>query len=69
MKQLLLISNSTQYGTGYLDHAEVEIRTFLGRSARVAFVPFALFDWKDYAVKALGGPHSLDQKEAGSVRE
>ena len=28
-KRVLLISNSTPYGSGYLDHAEVEIRDFL----------------------------------------
>ena len=30
MKRILLISNSTLYGSGYLDHAESEIRDFLG---------------------------------------
>ena len=34
-KHLLLISNSTQFGRGYLDHAEAEIRDLLGPSARV----------------------------------
>jgi hypothetical protein len=29
MKRLLLISNSTLYGGGYLDHAVSEIRDFL----------------------------------------
>ena len=28
-KRILLISNSTLYGSGYLDHAETEIRDFL----------------------------------------
>ena len=37
--QLLLISNSTLYGSGYLDHAEKEIRDFLGNVKRVLFVP------------------------------
>lgn len=27
-KRVLLISNSTLYGSGYLDHAESEIRDF-----------------------------------------
>lgn len=44
----LLISNSTQHGTGYLDHAEGEIRAFLGASARVFFVPFAMYDRDAY---------------------
>ena len=42
--QLLLISNSTLYGGGYLDHGDAEIRDFLGDVKRVLFVPFALFD-------------------------
>lgn len=48
-KRLLLISNSTLYGSGYLDHAESEIRDFLGRVGRVLFVPFALYDRDAYA--------------------
>jgi hypothetical protein len=47
-----LISNSTLYGSGYLDHAEVEIRTFLGQTGRVLFVPFALFDRDAYTSTA-----------------
>jgi dipeptidase E len=45
----LLISTSKVYGTGYLDHAEAEIRDLLGPSARVAFIPHALFDRDGYA--------------------
>jgi dipeptidase E len=52
MKRLLLISNSTLYGSGYLDHAQSEIQNFAGTSARVAFVPFAMHDWSQYAAKA-----------------
>ncbi|MFL5248314.1 MAG: Type 1 glutamine amidotransferase-like domain-containing protein, partial [Myxococcales bacterium] len=51
MKRLLLISNSTQWGRGYLDRVEAEIRAFLGATCRVAFVPFALFDPDAYAAK------------------
>jgi dipeptidase E len=49
--QLLLISNSTLYGSGYLDHAEAEIRDFLAHvnRKRVLFVPYALHDRDDYA--------------------
>ena len=50
--QLLLISNSTLYGSGYLDHAESEIRDFLGDVKRVLFVPFALQDRDAYAATA-----------------
>lgn len=51
-KRILLISNSTLYGSGFLDHAEGEIRDFLGKIGRVLFVPFALFDRVAYAAKA-----------------
>jgi len=53
MKHVLLISNSTLHGSGYLDHAEQEIRDFLGAASRkVLFVPFALFDRDAYAEQA-----------------
>jgi dipeptidase E len=51
-KRLLLISNSTLHGSGYLDHAEAEIRDILGSSKRVLFIPFALHDRDDYAAQA-----------------
>lgn len=51
-KRLLLISNSTLYGSGYLDHAEAELRSFLGDVKRVLFVPYALFDRDNYAATA-----------------
>jgi dipeptidase E len=50
--RLLLISNSTLYGGKYLDHAEVEIRDFLGSVKKVLFVPFALADRDSYAAQA-----------------
>ena len=49
---LLLISNSTLFGSGYLDHAESEIRDFLGDVKRILFVPFALHDRDAYAATA-----------------
>ena len=39
------------HGYGYLDHAESEIRAFLGRAKRVAFVPFAGFDRDAYTTR------------------
>jgi dipeptidase E len=51
-KRLLLISNSTLHGSGYLDHAEDEIRNTLGQIKRVLFVPFALHDRDAYAAQA-----------------
>ena len=51
-KRLLLISNSTLHGSGYLEHAEEEIREVLGPIKRVLFVPFALYDRDAYAAQA-----------------
>ena len=51
-KRLLLISNSTLHGGGYLDHAEAAIRAFLGALHRVVFVPHALLDRDAYAGQA-----------------
>jgi len=51
-RRLLLISNSTLHGSGYLDHAEAEIRDFLGDVKRVLFVPYALADRDKYAASA-----------------
>jgi dipeptidase E len=48
---LLLISNSTQHGSGYLDHAENEIRDFVGTRSQVLFIPYALRDRRAYATK------------------
>jgi dipeptidase E len=51
-KRILLISNSTLFGSGYLDHAATEIQDFLGDLKTVLFVPYALHDHDDYAVTA-----------------
>lgn len=51
MSRLLLISNSTVHGRGYLDHVESEIRDFIGNRTRVAFVPYALHDRRAYCVQ------------------
>ena len=51
--KLLLVSNSTLYGSGYLDHAETELRDFLGGDVkRILFVPYALQDRDAYAASA-----------------
>jgi len=52
VKRILLISNSTLYGSGYLDHAESEIRDFLGDAKRVLFTPYALYDRDGYTTMA-----------------
>jgi dipeptidase E len=51
-KRLLLISNSTLYGSGYLDHAEAEIGDVLAGVGRVLFFPYALRDQAAYARQA-----------------
>jgi len=41
-KELLLISNSFLYGSGYLDHCESQIREVLGNgTANILFLPYA----------------------------
>ncbi|MGE5208743.1 MAG: dipeptidase PepE [Alphaproteobacteria bacterium] len=50
--RILLISNSTVYDRGYLDHVEQEIRAFLGDAKRVLFFPYALYDRDNYAARA-----------------
>ncbi|WP_456426134.1 dipeptidase PepE [Rhodocaloribacter sp.] len=50
--RLLLLSNSKNYGMGYLEHARAAIRDFLGDAVReVLFVPYAgvRFSYDDYA--------------------
>jgi len=51
MARLLLFSNSTNHGEGYLDHAVEEMLDFLGPVRRMLFVPFALHDRSGYAAK------------------
>lgn len=51
-RRLLLISNSTNHGQGYLDHVLSEIDVFLGPVRRLLFVPFALRDRAAYGAKA-----------------
>ena len=52
MARLLLLSNSSNHGQGYLDHAMPAIRALLGPVRRLLFVPFALHDRAWYAEKA-----------------
>ena len=46
--RLLLISSSNVHGYGYLDHAEPDIKRFLGSIRRVAFIPYAANDHAGY---------------------
>lgn len=49
---LLLLSNSSVYGQGYLEHALDAIREFLPSGSKVAFAPFALADHDGYTSRA-----------------
>ncbi len=51
MTRLFLLSNSSQSGRGFLDHAMPELLAFLGGPRRLAFVPFALKDRRGYTAK------------------
>lgn len=50
--RLLLVSNSTQHGTGYLEHCADALQSFFDGCRRIAFVPYALSDHDGYAEKA-----------------
>mgnify|MGYP000883481890 FL=1 len=53
--RLLLISNSTLHGSGYLDHCALEITGFLGSVKSILFIPFARpsgISHDEYAAKA-----------------
>ena len=50
-RRVLLVSSSTCHPTGFLDHAESELRDFLGDVRRVLFLPWALRDRDAYAEK------------------
>ena len=49
--RILLISSSTVYGCGYLDHVQQQIKSLLGTARKVLFFPFALFDRDTYATQ------------------
>jgi dipeptidase E len=53
VRRLLLVSTSTTFGTGYLDHCAGEMKDVLGDSIReVLFVPYALHDRDGYEARA-----------------
>ncbi|MBR8742116.1 dipeptidase PepE [Nocardiopsis sp. MG754419] len=51
MPELLLLSNSTNHGRGYLDHAWETVEDFLDGRDTVAFVPFADGDHAAYTAR------------------
>ena len=54
MSPLLLISNSTLHGAGYRDHAEAEMRDFIGERVHVVFILHALDERRAYSEQAEG---------------
>jgi|HubBroStandDraft_4_1064222.scaffolds.fasta_scaffold737400_2 peptidase E len=64
-RRLLLISNSTLHGSGYFDHAEKEIRDFVGRRITVLFVPYAVHDRRAAAAAFL---YEKAQRHESGVR-
>jgi len=50
-RNLLLLSNSTNHGSGYLEHAIEEMKGILAGIGRILFVPFALADRTGYTAK------------------
>jgi len=59
VRRLLLISNSTLYRSGYLDHIEDEIKDFLGNVKRTLFVPFAVHNRREYVTKTCDRFHKM----------
>jgi dipeptidase E len=51
MRRILLLSNSTNHGGGFLDHAIDEVVQTIGPGRRVTFVPFALADRAGYVAR------------------
>lgn len=52
-RRLLLLSNSTQPGHGFLEHCAVGLRSHYAGCGTVLFVPYAGFDLDGYADKAI----------------
>ncbi|ANJ10974.1 dipeptidase PepE [Streptomyces parvulus] len=51
---LLLLSNSTQHGRGYLEHALDTVTGFLPAGGRLVFVPYAIADHDGYTAQVRG---------------
>uniref|UniRef100_A0AAY5EW76 Uncharacterized protein n=1 Tax=Electrophorus electricus TaxID=8005 RepID=A0AAY5EW76_ELEEL len=65
-RRLLLVSNSTLHGGGYLDHCQQQIKDFFGKQVtRILFIPYALHDRDAYTrmardkLKTLGGGNTF----------
>ncbi|KAJ8389792.1 hypothetical protein AAFF_G00114980 [Aldrovandia affinis] len=68
-RRLLLVSNSTLHGGGYLGHCQEQIQEFFGEHVkRILFVPYALHDRDSYAKTAREKLRSLGY-EVESIHE
>jgi dipeptidase E len=67
-RRLLLMSTSTVFGTGFLEHGFAELQDFLGPRKRVLFVPYALADRDGYTAKARSAFESIGYG-VGSIHE
>nr|ACI66746.1 Alpha-aspartyl dipeptidase [Salmo salar] len=68
-RRLLLVSNSTLHGGGYLEHCQQQIKDFFGKGvARILFIPYALCDRDGYAKTARDKFNSLGY-EVDSIHE
>ncbi|KAI5627521.1 hypothetical protein C0J50_12964 [Silurus asotus] len=68
-RRLLLVSNSTLYGGGYLQHCQHNITDFLGKQVkRILFIPYALHDHDKYTKTARRELNSMGY-EVDSVHE
>lgn len=57
--RLVLLSNSTNHGGGYLEHASAAIRSLFSGARKIAFVPFAIADQVGYWERARAGLRDL----------
>jgi dipeptidase E len=65
MPNLLLLSNSTNSGSGYLEHALKVISEFLADVTELVFIPFALADHDGYTARAAGALEPLGVRVRG----
>lgn len=61
-KRLLLLSNSTSHGKGFLEHCAQELDEALTGVTRLLFIPWALHDLDAYAAKARDGFRRIDRQ-------
>ena len=67
--ELLLLSNSTNYGREYLAHAHEEVRDFLSGLDELVFVPYALSAHDDYTARVQAAVRPLGVRVRGLHRE